>query len=208
MKLLSPREIEEESMKIIAREAGSHQFAGDEWDVVRRVIHATADFEFMKTIRIHSKAIDSGLKAIKGGLPIYTDTKMLSSAVNKAVQEKWGCRILCFIADEDVRNESETTGATRSTIAMRKAAPLLKGGVIAIGNAPTALHEAISLCEQNVITPDLIIGMPVGFVEALESKERLCRSACCYITNLDIKGGTAATAAVINALIKLAEVKS
>jgi precorrin-8X/cobalt-precorrin-8 methylmutase len=208
MKRLSPREIEDESMKIIEREAGSHQFAGDEWEVVRRVIHATADFEFMKTIRFHSKAIDSGLKAIKRGLPIYTDTEMLAAAIHKAAQDRWGCRIPCFISDEDVRKESETTGETRSTIAMRKAAPLLKGGIIAIGNAPTALQEAISLCEQNAMTPDLIIGMPVGFVGALESKERLYRSACCYITNLDRKGGTPATAAVINALIKLAETKS
>jgi len=208
MKRLSPKEIENKSMEIIEKEAGSHQFAGDEWKVVRRVIHATADFEFMKTIRFHSRAIDSGLKAIKGGLPIYTDTEMLAAAIHKEVQDRWGCRILCFISDEDVRKGSETSGETRSTIAMRKASPLLKGGIIAIGNAPTAMNEAISLCEQNAMIPDLIIGMPVGFVGALESKERLCRSACCYIANLDRKGGTPATAAVVNALIKIAGSKS
>ena len=208
MKLLSPREIEEESMKIIEREAGSHRFAGDEWNVVRRVIHATADFEFLKTIRFHSKAIDSGLKAVKGGLPIYTDTEMLAAAINKDAQDRRGCRILCLVADGDVRKESEITGETRSAVAMRRAVPLLKGGIIAIGNAPTALSEALCLFEKGEISPDLIIGMPVGFVGALESKERLCRSECCYITNLDRKGGTPATAAVINALIKIAENKS
>ena len=208
MKHLSPREIEQESMKIIEREAGMHQFAGDEWKVVRRIIHATADFEIMKTIRFHSKAINSGLKAIKRGLPIYTDTEMLAAAIHKKVQDGWGCRILCLVADGDVRKESETTGETRSTIAMRKAAPLLKGGIIAIGNAPTALSEALCLFEKGEISPDLVIGMPVGFVGALESKERLYRSVCCYITNLDRKGGTPATAAVINALIKIAGTKA
>jgi precorrin-8X/cobalt-precorrin-8 methylmutase len=204
MKKLSPDEIERESMRIIDREAGTHCFKADEWKVVRRIIHATADFEFMNTIRFHQDSIACGIRAIRSGCPVYTDTKMLSAAVNNEIKKIWGCEVYCFISDDDVRKKSEETGLTRSVIAIRKAAPFLSGGIILIGNAPTALHEAISLYEKGIMKPDLIIGMPVGFVEALESKDRLCKTNFTYITNISRKGGTPATAAAINALIKIA----
>lgn len=204
MKRLLPREIEEESMKIIEREAGPHRFGQDEWAIVRRIIHATADFDVIKTIRFHSNAVAAGLAALKGGFPIYTDTKMLCAAINKTLKDRWKSEIHCFISDEDVRQESEASSETRSVIALRKAASLLTGGIIAIGNAPTALYEVISLCKQHALKPALIVGMPVGFVEALESKELLYKSGLTYITNIDRKGGTPATAAAVNALIRLA----
>lgn len=205
MKNFTPAEIEAESMRIIDREAGEHTFSEDEWRIVRRIIHATADFEIMKTIRFHQNAVAAGLEAIRGGGPIYADTEMLAAAINKKVKERWGGEVYCLIADEDVREQSEATGETRSAIAVRKAASMLAGGIIAVGNAPTALHEAVSLCEKGVLSPALIIGLPVGFVEARESKERLYRTGFTWITNIDRKGGTPAAAAVINALIKIAE---
>ena len=204
MERRTPQEIESESMRIIDSEAGGHGFGKDEWRVVRRVIHATADFDFVKTIRFHPDAVSRGVQAVRGGAPIYTDTEMLAAAMGHKAAAGWGCPILCCIADEDVRDESLRTGETRSAIAVRKAAPELDQGIIAVGNAPTALHQVIDLFEKKSLVPALVIGMPVGFVEALESKERLYRSGLAGITNLDRKGGTPAAAAVLNALLRLA----
>lgn len=206
MKKRSPLEIEKESFRIIEQAAGPHkQFNEYEWAIVRRIIHATAEFDFMKTIRFSPDAVSAGIHGIQKGCTIYTDTEMLSAALNKKVRDMFGCAIQCFVADDDVMRESGASGETRSAIALRKAAANLDGAIIAVGNAPTALHEAITLHEQNKLNTALIIGMPVGFVEALESKERLSRTTLTFITNLDRKGGTPATAAALNALIKLAE---
>jgi len=206
MKKLTPHEIEQESFRIIETEAGPHErFSDDEWAVVRRIIHATADFSIIKTIRFNPAAIASGLHALRAGRSIYTDTEMLAAGINKKALGKWGCQIVCLVSDEEVRKKSAQTGATRSALAIRKAAKRVQGGIIAIGNAPTALHEAITLFEKGVLKPALIIGMPVGFVEARESKQRLSLSRMPHITNLDRKGGTPATAATVNALIRLAE---
>ena len=205
MKHLSPTEIEAESMRIIEQEAGRHSFSENEWKVVRRIVHAIADFDIMKTIRFHQDAVANGIEALSSGCTIYTDTQMLAAAINKTVKGIRGCSVICFVSDDEVKQKSSLTGETRSVIAVRKAAPFMKKGIIAIGNAPTALHEAISLCERGEISPHLIIGMPVGFVEALESKERLLKSGITCITNIDRKGGTPATAAALNALINLSK---
>jgi precorrin-8X/cobalt-precorrin-8 methylmutase len=200
----SPRDIEAESMRIIEREAGPHGFPEDQWRIVRRVIHATADFSFMRSMRIHPTAVAAGLEAIRQGRPVYVDTRMLAAGISPALSQRWGCGVVCCIADGDVRRESRATGETRSAIAVRKAAPQLRGGIIAIGNAPTALHAVLDLCAAGRLTPALVIGLPVGFVEARESKERLHASSLCWMTNLDRKGGTPAAAAVLNALAELA----
>jgi precorrin-8X/cobalt-precorrin-8 methylmutase len=204
MKKMTPHEIEAESFRIIDREAGPHEHWSDEqWRIVRRMIHATADFDFMKTVRFHSDAIAAGCRALESGAALYTDTAMLAAAIGKGAHEAYGCEALCLVADDEVIKQSRATGETRSAIALRKAAPRLDGGIIAVGNAPTALHEAIALCEQGRLKPALILGLPVGFVEARESKERLWASGLVCITNLDRKGGTPATAAAFNALLRI-----
>ncbi len=205
MKHLTPREIEAESMRIIDKEAGAHPFPEQEWQIVRRIIHATADFEYIKTVRFHNNAVSNGINALRQGCPVYTDTAMLAAAVTAALHKRWKCRVLCYIADEEIREESKKTGETRSVLALRKAIPFLQSGIIAIGNAPTALQEALSLSKKKIIKPDLIIGLPVGFVGALESKEHLFGSGLSCITNLGRKGGTPATAAALNALSRCAE---
>jgi precorrin-8X/cobalt-precorrin-8 methylmutase len=205
MNYRSPGDIEAESMRIIEREAGPHAFPEDQWQVVRRIIHATADFGFVGSMRLHPEAIAAGVQAIRQGRPVYVDTRMLFAGISRALSETWGCEILCCVADDDVRRESLETGVTRSALAVRKAAPQLQSGVIVIGNAPTALHAAIDLCAQGRLEPALVIGLPVGFVEARESKERLYASSLRWITNLDRKGGTSAAAAAVNALVRLAE---
>lgn len=201
---MSPQEIEAESFRIIDREAGQHDhWSEEQWQIVRRMIHATADFDFMKTVRFHGDAIAAGCRALKSSAALYTDTAMLAAAIGKAAQEAYGGEVFCLVADDEVKEQSRATGETRSAIALRKAAPRLDGGIIAIGNAPTALHEAIALCAQGRLKPALILGLPVGFVEAQESKERLWASGLVCITNLDRKGGTPATAAALNALLKI-----
>ncbi len=201
---MAPTEIEAESFRIIDAEAGPHeQLTAQQWHIVRRMIHATADFDFLKTVRFHAGALEAGFRALRTGALIYADTAMLAAAVGRGAGESFGCEVFSLVAHEDVKRQSRATGETRSAIAMRLAASRLDGGIIAIGNAPTALHEAISLCEQGKLSPALIIGLPVGFVEARESKERLLDSGLVCITNLDRKGGTPATAAALNALMKL-----
>jgi precorrin-8X/cobalt-precorrin-8 methylmutase len=204
MEYRTPQEIESESMKIIDAEAGSHSFSAEEWTIVRRIIHATADFEVMSTIRFHSGAIAAGVAAIKKGCPIYADTEMLAAAITKNLQKRFGCSVLCHVADTAIKTKSDSSGVTRSALAVRKAAPSLTHGIIAVGNAPTALMETIKLCTEGLITPDLIIGMPVGFVGAAESKQQLFSSGLVYITMLGRKGGTPAAVAAINALISIA----
>jgi precorrin-8X/cobalt-precorrin-8 methylmutase len=204
MNHLSPQDIEAESMRIIDREAGSHSFSEDEWTIVRRIIHATADFEVMKTIRFHPQAIAAGIAAMKQGNPVYTDTQMLKAAIGGKLQEQYGCSAVCLVADSEVKRVSTASGITRSAAAMQAAAASIEGGIVAIGNAPTALFEAIRLCREAVMSPALIIGLPVGFVGAAESKAALLESGLVSITMLGRKGGTPAAVATINALMQLA----
>lgn len=205
MRKMTPQEIESESFRIIDNEAGSRErFSDEQWLIVRRMIHATADFDYMSSIRFHPRAITAGCTALTTGAAIYTDTAMLAAAIGKGAKDASGCDAFTLVADEEVIRESLATGETRSAIAMRKAAPRLTGAIVAIGNAPTALHEAITLCSRGQLQPALIIGLPVGFVEALESKERLWASGLVCITNIDRKGGTPATAAALNALLRIA----
>ena len=204
MNHLSPQDIEAESMRIIDREAGAHSFTEDEWTIVRRIIHATADFEVMKTIRFHPQAIAAGIAAMKQGNPVYTDTQMLKAAIGGKLQEQYGCSAVCLVADDEVQRVSTASGITRSAAAMQAAAATLQDAVIAIGNAPTALFEAMRLCREGIMSPSLIIGMPVGFVGAAESKQALLESGLVSITMLGRKGGTPAAVATINALMQLA----
>jgi len=204
MEYRKPQDIESASMKIIDAEAGTHSFSAEEWTIVRRIIHATADFEVMHSIRFHPNAIAAGVAAIKKGCPIYTDTEMLAVAITKNMQKRFGCTVLCHVSDPAIKTESDSSGITRSALAVRKAAAALTHGIIAVGNAPTALTEVIKLSTGRMINPDLIIGMPVGFVGAVESKEALFSSGLVYITMLGRKGGTPATVAAINALMKIA----
>jgi len=204
MKKMSPAEIEAESFRIIDAEAELRErFSSEQWQIVRRMIHATADFDFMHSVRFHTQAIAAGCEALKNGAAIYTDTGMLAAAIGKGAQERWGCEVITLVGDAAVIQESLATGETRSALALRHAAPRLSGSIVAIGNAPTALHEAITLCSQGKLQPSLIIGLPVGFVEAKESKERLWASGLVCLTNIDRKGGTPAAAAALNALMRL-----
>src|SRR5437899_10973873 len=144
-----------------------------EWQVVRRVIHATADFDFKQLIHFQNEAVKSGIAALRSGCPIIVDVKMISAGLNEERLNAYGCKIQSFISDEDVIQTAKLTNSTRAIEAMRKAhrLGLPKGSIVAIGNAPTALLEVVRLAREEGAAPALIIGVPVGFVSAAESKE-------------------------------------
>ena len=199
-----PQQIEAESFAIIDREVGRHDFDGRQWPVVRRIIHTTADFEFARSTCFSVGAIEAGIDALRRGEPVFCDTSMAMSGVNKLRLASFGSEIRCHIADEDVALDARQKGVTRATLALRKG--VAAGcGLYLIGNAPTALFELLQLAEQGQAAPSLVIGVPVGFVGAEESKEELFASPLPFITCRGRKGGSAIAAAVLNALMIQAE---
>ncbi|HXW69166.1 MAG TPA: precorrin-8X methylmutase [Dissulfurispiraceae bacterium] len=209
---LAPEEIEKKSFEILSREQDFSTVPDEQLPIIQRVIHATADFEFKKTLVFHPKAVATGLRAIKEGKNILTDVEMVKTGINKRSLEKWGGKVICAIADEEVGRASKETGRTRAEVAIEKRIGE-NVGIIAIGNAPTALLKVIDILSSPVHpftrSPILVIGVPVGFVKAFESKAILAGQEFPFITNLSRKGGTPVAVAIANALLKMAsEVKS
>jgi precorrin-8X/cobalt-precorrin-8 methylmutase len=197
---MKPEAIETLSFQIIDEEAGDHAFTPREWSIVRRMIHTSADFEYMKTVRFHTAAIEKGIKAIQGGKPIITDTEMARSGIRKKEPARFGGSVACLIGDPRVAESAARGGITRSRAAVDLAAEMMTDGIYVIGNAPTALLRIIELMREAKARPALVIGLPVGFVNAAESKDELTRTDFPYITNLGRKGGSNVAASVVNAL--------
>lgn len=197
------RSIEDESFAIIDREAGPQEHGPDEWQVVRRVIHATADFEFAGLMRFHPAAVRAGIAALTGGCPVVVDVKMIAAGLNEDRLRAYGCTIEHFISDEDVIAAAKASGSTRAIEAMRKAHRLgrLDGAVVAIGNAPTALLEVARLVREAGARPALVIGVPVGFVSAAESKDAAMGLDVPFIVARGRKGGSPIAVAIIHALL-------
>lgn len=197
--------IEEQSMNIIDSEAGPHNFSQDEWFVVRRVIHATADFDFANSGKIifSPNAIQRASQAFDEKRTIVTDVEMVLAGINKRSIEKIGIEAICNICNEKVLIESQKSNKTRSALAMRHAAPAIDHGIVAIGNAPTALYEIIVMMKEELVAPALIIGLPVGFVSAVDSKVELMKTRCEYVSNLGRKGGSSAVSSIVNAMMLL-----
>ena len=193
--------IENESFRIIREEMGPHRFNKMEEPVVVRVIHATADFDFSQIMRFSPDAVQAGIEALRKGCHIITDVRMVEVGISCRLLDRLGGSVLCLIADEAVRARAEREQSTRSTAAMRELAPQMDGAVIAIGNAPTALLEVIRLIREEAVRPALIIGVPVGFVSAVESKDELVTMDTAHITALGRKGGSTVAVAVLNALL-------
>ncbi|WP_442498942.1 precorrin-8X methylmutase [Methylobacter sp. sgz302048] len=202
------RQIEHDSFAIVDHEAGPHRYSKQQWQVVRRMIHASADFEFNGLTRFHPDAVAAGLQAISQGAPIVADVEMICVGLSKPRLDHFGVVTHQFIADEDVIAQAKTENSTRAVQAMRKAQRLnlLDGGIIAIGNAPTALLEVVRMINHGLIKPALVIGMPVGFVSAAESKAVLSEiSSIPWIVIDGRKGGSTLVVAAIHALLALAE---
>jgi precorrin-8X/cobalt-precorrin-8 methylmutase len=203
------RSIEDGSFAIIDREAGAHGFAPREWEVVRRVIHATADFEFTELMRFQNDAISAGIAALRSGCPVLVDVKMITAGLNEDRLSAYGCKVHSFISDGDVIETAKRNNSTRAIESMKKAhrLGLLAGAVVAIGNAPTALLEIVRLVREKNVRPALVIGVPVGFVSAAESKEAALELSTPSIVVRGRKGGSSIAVAIIHALLLLSTEK-
>jgi precorrin-8X/cobalt-precorrin-8 methylmutase len=197
--------IEDESMEIIEHEIGSHPYKGHEWKIVRRVIHSTADFDFAgkNGLVFHKDAVSSGLEALKSGKNIIVDVNGIIGLLNKQNLTDYKTNVICDISNPDVVKEATKLDKTRAQTAMRIRAKEMNGSVVVIGNAPTALLEVIQMVKENITRPSLIVGVPVGFVCAAESKDDLQKLDIPFITNKGRKGGTPCASAIINALFKI-----
>ena len=201
---VAPAEIEARSMEIIGAELGARSFPADQLPVVKRVIHTSADFDYADNLVFSEGAVARGIAAVKGGCTIVTDTQMAWSGVNKRVLANFGGRAVCFMSDPDVAAEAKARGETRATVSMERAAALEGSVIFAIGNAPTALVRLCELMDEGKADPALVIGVPVGFVNVVESKELLLTTAAPHIVARGRKGGSNVAAAICNALIYLA----
>ncbi|CEH27975.1 precorrin-8X methylmutase [Aneurinibacillus migulanus] len=202
---VQPQEIEGKSFEMITEEIGEHPFTEDQYPVVQRVIHASADFELGRSMIFHPDAIEAGIRAIREGRKLVADVQMVQVGISKPRLEKFGGSVHVYISDPDVMEEAKRLNTTRAIVATRKAIREADGGIFAIGNAPTALLELIRLVKEGIAKPGLIIGMPVGFVSAAESKEELAKLDIPFITNVGRKGGSTVVVAAVNALSIMAE---
>jgi precorrin-8X/cobalt-precorrin-8 methylmutase len=201
---MTPAEIEARSFEIIDKEAGPHDFSPEQWTIVRRMIHTSADFDYLKTVRFHPDAVAAGIDAIRNGKTITTDTNMAKAGIRTGDLQRFGVRVQCYMADPAVSQKAAAQGMTRAKAAVDAALSDMQGGIYAVGNAPTALLRLIDLVKARQALPALIVGLPVGFVNAAESKAALMDLDCPYITNVGRKGGSNVAASVVNALVKLA----
>lgn len=198
---VSPHEIEKRSFEIITEELNGRTFPEDQELVVKRCIHTSADFDYADNLCFSEHAVAKGIEAIREGACIVTDTQMARSGINKKVLACHGGEALCFMSDEDVAARAKETGSTRAAACMEKAAELDKKLIIAVGNAPTALVRLYELIGEGKIKPALIIGVPVGFVNVVQSKELIMQTNIPYIVARGRKGGSNIAACICNALL-------
>lgn len=198
---INPADIEKKSFEIIGSLLGDRLLDPEKEPVIKRVIHTTADFDYMDNLVFSEGAVAKGIEALKNGCDIVTDTQMARSGINKTILGRLGGHVHCFMSDPDVAAEAKERGVTRAIVSMERAAKLDKPCIFAVGNAPTAL---ISLWEQmnaGILHPALIIGVPVGFVNVVESKELILSSDADFIVAKGRKGGSNVAAAICNALM-------
>ncbi|SHI00045.1 precorrin-8X methylmutase [Sporobacter termitidis DSM 10068] len=198
---LAPMDIEKRSFEIITRELGGRTLDPERAPIIKRVIHTTADLDYADTLYFSEDAVKAGKAALLAGASIVTDTRMAEAGINKTALSKLGGAVYCFMSDQDVAGEAKARGITRAAVSMEKAAVLTGPLIIAAGNAPTALLRLNELIWEGRIKPDLIVGVPVGFVNVVESKEIIKASGIPCILSLGRKGGSNVAAAIINALL-------
>jgi len=201
---VQPDKIEQRSFEIIQSEL-SRPIDPFLAPIIMRVIHTTADFEYMDTLTISPGAVEKAIKAIREGVCIVSDTNMVKAGVDKTRLNKFGGDIHCFIGDEDIAETARENGITRAHASMDKAVSMGKPFIYAIGNAPTALMRLCDLTDSGKCSPILVIGVPVGFVNVVEAKERLISSSIPYIVSRGRKGGSNVAAAICNALLRMSE---
>ena len=202
MEVIKPMDIEKRSFEIITEILGDRQLPPENELVIKRVIHTSADFDYVDNLCFSEGAVARALEALRGGCDIVTDTQMARAGINKTILGRLGGQVHCFMSDEDVAKEARERGITRATVSMERAAALDKPCIFAIGNAPTALFSLEALMEAGKLHPALIIGVPVGFVNVVESKERIIEAAAApYIVARGRKGGSNVAADICNAML-------
>lgn len=202
--IVKPMEIEKKSFEIITErleELNINNFPENQADIIKRVIHTSADFDYAKNLVFSDNAVENALKALKNGACIVTDTNMAFSGINKKIVAELGGEVKCFMSDEEVAKEAKRREITRAIVSMEKAAEIKKDLIFAVGNAPTALICLDKLYKEGKINPKLVIGVPVGFVNVVESKEMIIQSGMPYIVARGNKGGSNVAAAICNALL-------
>ena len=199
--IVKPHEIERKSMEIITSELGDRTWPEPTFSVVRRCIHTSADFDYADNLRFSEGAVELGVKLMRSGVNIVTDTMMAFSGINKNRLESFGGKAHCFIKDQDVIDEAKERGCTRATVSMEKAMELDGPIIFAIGNAPTALMRICELVKEGRLKPALIIGAPVGFVNVVESKEMAMDLGIPFIVPAGRKGGSNIAATICNAML-------
>lgn len=201
-----PAEIERRSFEIIASEL-DREIPPEIKPVVMRVIHTTTDFDYLDNLYFSSAVMDTAMQAIVKGAVFVTDTNMAKAGINQPALLRQGCTCACFMADPDIAETAKQNGTTRAAASVDKAASLGKPVICAVGNAPTALIRLTELIEQGSFRPELVIGVPVGFVNVVQSKEMLIASGIPCIVARGRKGGSNVAAAICNALLYLADKK-
>ncbi len=196
-----PREIEQRSFEIITEELQGRTFPPEQEPIIKRVIHTSADFDYADNLCFSEDAVTKAWEAIKGGASIVTDTQMTKAGINKSSLAKFGGEVFCFMSDEDVAKEAGKREVTRATVSMEKAAGIKGKLIFAIGNAPTALVSLYELIKEGKLSPQLIIGVPVGFVNVIPAKELIMQAGVPYIVARGRKGGSNVAAAICNALL-------
>ncbi len=196
-----PMDIERRSFEIITQELGERRLEQENELVIKRVIHTTADFDYADSLHFSADAVKRGLEALKAGACIVTDTQMAKAGINKTMLSRLGGEVFCFMSDEDVAQRAKQNGTTRAVASMEKAAQLERPLIFAIGNAPTALVRLYELIQENRVDPRLVIGVPVGFVNVVESKELFMQADIPWIISVGRKGGSNVAAAICNALL-------
>ncbi|BDD87159.1 precorrin-8X methylmutase [Desulfofustis limnaeus] len=206
---VAPDQIERLSFTLIEREFQTEtgidpaSIEPSRFRIIQRVIHATGDFSFARSLVFHERAIEAGIESIRQGRPIVIDVTMGAAGISRSLLSAFGGSVICRINDAEIIDEARRHGRTRSDTALRRAAAD-DPGIIAVGNAPTALLAVMEMIASGEMTPKLVIGVPVGFVNASESKEILMRQRYPFIANHGRKGGSPVAVATINALLRLA----
>ena len=198
---IAPMEIEKRSFEIITELLGEKRFDPENEPVIKRAIHTTADFDYADNLVFSPHAVQKGMEALRGGCDIVTDTQMARSGINKTILSKLGGEVHCFMSDPEVAREAKERGVTRAIVSMERAARLPKPCIFAIGNAPTALICLRELIDAGKLNPALIVGVPVGFVNVVESKELILELDTPHIVARGRKGGSNVAAAICNAML-------
>ena len=198
---VKPMDIEKRSFEIITNELGEKKLIPGTELIVKRCIHTSADFDYAENLCFSENVVDKALEAIKNGACIVTDTQMAKSGINKKALARYGGEVYCFMSDDDVAAIAKQNGTTRATASMDKAATLDKKLIFAIGNAPTALVRLYELINEGKLNPELIIGVPVGFVNVVQSKELIMETDVPYVVAKGRKGGSNIAACICNALL-------